>query len=216
MEVSFEEFSENVRWILRFQDKESVEKFLSISDLVLGFREWSKTQVEGMVEDYYIEALSGGVPKKLAARSAEEYQLKFYINFPPTYFKKSTDLGIREQKKALKYLYVLQEMQTVRNVDGLCLDLNTVQNSIDFIEDSIKSNEVLNTGGKPTSINDQELLTLVRLKHLYTISFPKNSTRYTPGNLLHQLGECLVEKSIPRKIDTLIDKAIIHLRSHEE
>ena len=34
--MSFEEFSKNVRWILRFQDKKSVEKFLSISDLVLG------------------------------------------------------------------------------------------------------------------------------------------------------------------------------------
>ena len=213
--VTFQEFEKEARWILRFQNKKSMDEFLSISEMVLGFSKLSESQIESLVEDHYIEGLRGGVPKHMVARSALKLQIRLSNEFPASYYKKVSSPCIKDQKKALKYLYALKEMQTVRKVDGLCLDINTLQNYIAIIEDSIKANNVLNTGGKPTNINDQELVALIRLKNAYTVSFPKNSNRYTPGNLLHQLGECLIEKSISRKIHISIDKAKDYLESHE-
>ena len=217
--MTFDEFAEEVRWILRYQDKKKVDIFLSIGEKPLGLHEWTEDAIEDVFERHYSESVSGGMPSDMAFNAAKKVMLMITsqnLTFPSRHYRKSSSQKIKESKKALKYLYALKEMQTTRHLDGLCLDIDLVQKSIDYIEDILLANEVMNTGGKPTNINDQDLVKLVTLKGLYAVCFPKNSNRYTPGNLLHHLGEFLIEKTIPRKIDSLIDKAIIHLRSHEE
>ena len=157
----------------------------------------------------------------MANNSAREYELrlityKYRDKIPASSYKRSNSLALQEQKRALRYLKALVGLQTKRKVEGLCLKLDNVQQSIAFIEESLKVNQIMNTGGKPTTLNDQDLSKLVNLQNLYTVCFPKNSKTYKPGTLLKELGEVLIGKSIPRNIDKQVGKALDYTRNYEE
>ena len=213
--MNFQDFSRDVEWILRFRDEKSVDSFLSLSEKILGFYEYSIDEIDGKVDDHYIESRRGKVHKESAARSAYEYQMGFLIEPLPSYYRKSSDPKIKKHKATLSDLRKLQKMQATGSLDGLAFNLSAVKKRIASIEDHIEYNNILNTLGKPANISDRQLGLLVNLKYLYAVIFPNNSNRYTPGNLLHQLGVCLLGQSLPRKTDALIDKAIIQLRNHE-
>jgi len=212
-------FEEQARLILRFQNKKQVDDFLFICKKPLGLHEWSEDEIQDVVERHYLESLSGGVPKDMAYKSAMEVEIRLNLynkKIPASHYKPSGSLNLKEQKRALRYLNALEKLQTKRKVEGLCLNLNSVQNSIKFIEESLKVNELMNTGGKPTIISDQDLSKLVNLKNLYTVCFPENSHSYKLGSLLNRLGKILIGKSIPRNIERLIDKAVAYMRNLEE
>jgi len=211
-------FEEQARLILRFQNKKQVDIFLSIGKKLLGLHEWSEDEIQDVVERHYEESRSGGVPHDMAYKSAMEVEieLNLYNKIPAKHYKPSGSLNLKEQKRALRYLNALEKLQTKRKVEGLCLNLDSVQNSIKFIEESLKVNELMKTGGKPTTISDQDLSKLVNLKYLYTVCFPENSNSYKSGSLLYRLGKVLIGKPIPRKIERLIDKAVAYMRNLEE
>jgi len=219
--VSFEEFEKEVRRILRLQDKEQVDIFLSLGEKILGFYEISKEERLDRVERHYQESISGGVPKDMANKSADEYNFdlilsKYSYLIPARHYKPASTLSVQEQKRALRYLKALVALQIKRKVDGLCLNLDDVYNSIEFIEESLKVNQVMNTGGKPTTLSHQDLSRLVNLKNLYTVCFPKNAKTYKSSKLLNELGEVLIGKSITGKIDRLVEKAADYKRNYEE
>jgi hypothetical protein len=219
--VSFEEFEKEVRRILRLQDKKQVDIFLSIGEKILGFYEMSKEERLDRVERHYEESISGGVPKDMANKSSGEYNFnlimsKYRYLIPDRHYKPSSSLAVQEQKRALRYLKELVRLQIKRKVEGLYLNLDNVLKSIEFIEESLKFNQVMNTGGKPTTLSDQDLSQLGKLKILYTVCFPENPNSYKSGSLLNKLGEVLIEKSVPRNIDRLVEKAADYIRNYEE
>ena len=218
--MNFEEFEKEARRILRLQDKGRVDGFLILCQKPLGLYEWSEDEIQDKYERHYEESISGGVPEEMASKSAEEHRLRLLIEkhdlIPANSYKPSSDLNLKEQKKALRYLKELVRLQTKRKVLGLCLNLDDVQNSINFIEESLKVNQVMNTGGHPITLNDRDLSKLVYLKIFYNICFPENPKTYKPGSPLTKLGEVLIEKSIPRNIDKLVDKAADYIQNYEE
>jgi hypothetical protein len=218
--MTFEEFEKEARKILRLQDKKQVDIFLSLGEEMLGFYEWSDDEIQDRVEGHLKESRSGGVPWDMAYKSARELELSLIIKkhdlIPAHAYKKSNSLEVQEQKRALRYLKELVRLQTKRKVEGLCLNLDHVQKSIEFIEESLKVNQVMNTGGHPTTLSDQDLSKLVNLKILYNVCFPENPKTYKSGGPLTKLGEALIEKSIPRNIDKLVGKALDYTRNYEE
>ncbi len=213
--MDFNDFTNEARWILRYQDEEETKEFLLLAEMALGFHQLTDGELEDRVEDYYIESIRGGASEEKAKKDTAEHLLKLILRPPDEYYMPSSDPTIKARKEAIRYLDDLKRLQIAGELRGNFIDLHAVENSRNALVSSLKANEVLNTGGKPTGISDNELAALIRLKCVYGMAFPKNSNRYTQGNLLHQLGEYLIGKKISRKINSLIKKGEKYIRDEE-
>jgi hypothetical protein len=122
--------------------------------------------------------------------------------FSDDYYKPSTDLEILFLTRALKHLRALKNIETsYRPV----IDPVELRSSIKYAKFLLDLNKTLDTGGKPSGLNIEDVLKLISLKEIFNDVFGKCS-KYTPGTLLHQLGVVLIGKSISRKAEKLINK----------
>jgi hypothetical protein len=122
--------------------------------------------------------------------------------FSDDYYKPSTDSEIVFLTRALKHLRALEDIAlSGRPV----IDHVALIRSIEHAEFFLDLNKTLDTGGKPSGLNIGDVHKLILLKEIFNDVFGKCS-KYTPGTLLHQLGEVLIGKSISRNAEKLINK----------
>ena len=122
--------------------------------------------------------------------------------FSDEYYKPSTDSEIVVLTRALKHLRALKEIELS---DRPVIDPVALRSSIKNAKFFLNLNKILDTGGKPSGLNIDDVLKLILLKEIFNDVFGKCS-KYTPGTLLLQLGEVLIGKSISRKAEKLINK----------
>ena len=123
--------------------------------------------------------------------------------FSDDYYKPSTDSEIVLLTKALKHMRALENIAFSGQP---IIDHAELKRGIKGAEFFLGLNKTLDTGGKPSGLNIEDVHKLILLKEIFNDVFGKNSTKYNPGTLLHQLGEELIGKSIPRKAGKLIKK----------
>jgi hypothetical protein len=115
-----------------------------------------------------------------------------------------TDPKVASYCIALKHMQGLKKLELSKMpfIDPLALNAG-----IERVESFLELNKTLNTHGNPSNLSVDDIKKLMLLKKIFIDEFGKQA-KYTPGTLLHQLGVVLVDKSISRKVEKLIDKAI--------
>jgi hypothetical protein len=79
-----------------------------------------------------------------------------------------------------------------------------VDGRINELELYLEINDSLNTGGKPTALTVVDLTNLYLLQAFYRRCFPRLSDRFKEGNLLSELGEALIGRSLPDSVERLL------------
>ena len=100
----------------------------------------------------------------------------------------------------------IKALKNLRDKHPTALPRELLDSRIEEFELFLGVNDALNTGGKPTTLTAADLATLENLRKFFAKFFPALSSDYGRGNILLQLGEALIEKPIPRSIESMLHK----------
>ena len=120
----------------------------------------------------------------------EKTVLKGYLERVKDYEK-----GIIQLQKLLLFM----EKSNLDKLESLLCNRELIKMDIQNLEQKVKANQLLNTGGRPASLTLKNLFSLNSFRRVFEKHFPKLSNEYTEGNYLHQIGEVLLNKTLPRK-----------------
>jgi len=126
------------------------------------------------------------------------------------YFRSSDDKPVPkrtfEQEKAA-FLAIIQVLESIDNgVIDYPVDVDDLQGALRDMAFMIGTHAPLKTGGRRSKLASEELCFLSLLRSYFQYFFPTKSSNFIRGNLLHQLGVALLDKSIPDSVNQMLDK----------
>lgn len=138
----------------------------------------------------FIEALSFGSFKNIFYSQRQD-------------FSDRTEEDLDQMRQAIKTIKKLREFIDAGHV---IFQITGLENAQHMLEYQVGTTSPLKTGGRRSQLRSDELQALILLRNKFSDIFPSLSHQYSRDNLLFQLGEALLAKTLPRSLNKMLEK----------
>jgi len=118
-------------------------------------------------------------------------------------FSDRSEKDLNQMRQAIK---VIKQLREFVDAGYVSVKISGLENAQHMLEYQVGTTSPLKTGGMRSQLRSDDLQALILLRNKFSIVFPNLSHQYTRNNLLFQLGEALLVKSLPRSLNNMLEK----------
>jgi len=138
----------------------------------------------------FIEALSFGSFKTIFFSQRQD-------------FKDRTENDLDQMREAIE---TIKKLRGFIDAGHVIFQITGLENAQHMLEYQVGTTSPLKTGGMRSKLRSDELQALILLRNKFSDMFPSLAHQYLRNNLLFQLGEALLAKTLPGSLNKMLEK----------